>query len=69
MFNNCPCCFKLLADIQIPYILAIDKLKSKNLSDQKFNNERKKILDELKLNRYCCRTAVMTFVEHEKVVV
>jgi DNA-directed RNA polymerase subunit N (RpoN/RPB10) len=66
---KCPTCRMLLADKQIPYQKMVKELETKNLSDEKFSAEIRKILDDFSLTRYCCRVRMITFVDHTDVVV
>ena len=66
---KCPTCRMLLADKQIPYQRMVKELETKNLSDEKFSAEIRKILDNFGLTRYCCRVRMITFVDHTDVVV
>lgn len=66
---KCPTCRMLLADKQIPWQTKVKELETKNLSDDKFSVEIRKLLDNFGLQRYCCRVRMITFVDHCEVVV
>ena len=69
LYPVCPTCRMLLADKQIPYEKKLKELENKNLSNDKFSLARGKILDDLGLDRYCCRARIISYVKHEDVVV
>jgi DNA-directed RNA polymerase subunit N (RpoN/RPB10) len=80
LYPICPTCGNLLANVQLPYQKDIKKLceqynvdiemMSRGIIDnEKFNEEKKKILDKYTdLERYCCRMRLMNFCDIVRIV-
>jgi DNA-directed RNA polymerase subunit N len=67
---KCISCGKFLADIQISY----ESLKADIDSNSKLNNEekklaKKKILDDLQIKRWCCRSQVITYCDLINIII
>jgi DNA-directed RNA polymerase subunit N (RpoN/RPB10) len=67
---KCISCGKFLADIQLPY----ESLKADIDSNSKLTNEekklaKKKILDDLQIKRWCCRSQVITYCDLINVII
>ena len=64
---TCPTCRDLLGNKQIYYENGIKEiLKKKKLnkykSDEDEEKDKVKLLNELKLRRYCCKTLFLTYI-------
>jgi len=80
LYPICPTCGNLLANVQLPYQKDIKKLceeynvdiemMSRGIIDnEKFNEEKKKILDKYTdPERYCCRMRLMNFCDIVRIV-
>ena len=67
---KCISCGKFLADIQLIY----ESLKVEIDANPKLNNEekklaKKKILDDLQIKRWCCRSQVITYCDLINVII
>lgn len=60
LFPICPSCGTQLSNKQIIYEKELDKICNRS-SDGGINVDKEKLLDDLKLDRYCCRQRIMTY--------
>lgn len=58
----CFSCGRLLADLQLVYEEELKKIDKSNDEDKIKFERKKKILDKFKLNLYCCRMRLLTYV-------
>ena len=67
---KCPTCGFLLGKIEIPFEEGRKKIQdNNNLTDEQKNEEIYKLLQMLKIERYCCRMRVITYVDLAKIIV
>jgi len=67
---KCISCGKFLADIQLQYESLkqdIDANSKLNLEENKL--EKKKLLNNLYVTRWCCRTQVLTYCDLIKIII
>lgn len=58
----CFSCGRLLADLQLIYEDELKKIDFSNDTDSIKEEKKKQILDKFKLNLYCCRMRLLTYV-------
>lgn len=69
LYYKCPTCKTLLANKELIYEREMAKIcKDPKLSEDQKNDEKRKLLDSLELIRYCCRTRMLTYVDHITIV-
>tara|TARA_B100000902_G_C27028325_1_gene773120 strand:- start:432 stop:647 length:216 start_codon:yes stop_codon:yes gene_type:complete len=67
---KCPTCGHTLGHIEIPFEEGRKKIQdNKDLTDEQKNEEIYKLLNKLKIQRYCCRMRVITYVDLAKIIV
>ena len=66
---RCPTCGTLLGDIQLKYEEDTKKIDSSNLSVDDKNNEKAKILNTYGLDRYCCKTRILGYVDIVNIII
>lgn len=70
LYPVCPTCQNLLADKQLVYEESLDKIcNNKKLNDEQKQKEKKKLLDNLGLQRYCCRMRMISYVDQVQIIV
>jgi DNA-directed RNA polymerase subunit N len=67
---KCISCGKFLADIQLVY----ESAKAEIDANSKLNSEekklaKKKVLDDLQIKRWCCRTQVITYCDLINIII
>ena len=65
---RCPTCGTLLGDIQLKYEEDTKKIDNSNLSVDDKNNEKAKILNTYGLDRYCCKTRILGYVDFVNII-
>ena len=68
----CPVCLScntLLADKQIPYEKKMKEICEKKLNEEQKIKEQKKLLDDLGLSNYCCRTRVISYIDQANLLI
>jgi DNA-directed RNA polymerase subunit N (RpoN/RPB10) len=66
---RCPTCGTLLGDIQLKYEEDTKKIDSSNLSIEDKNNEKAKILNTYGLDRYCCKSRILGYVDIINIII
>ena len=68
---KCFTCGRIFADIELDYEKKVIELEinKKNLTIEEIKKEKCKILDELHIHRYCCRSRVLTYIDLIKVII
>jgi len=70
LYPVCPTCQNLLADKQLIYEESLDKIcNNKKLNNEQKQKEKKKLLDSLGLERYCCRMRMVSYIDQVKIIV
>ena len=69
LYTVCPTCNTLLADKQIPYEKKMKEICEKKLSEEQKMKEQKKLLDDLGLSNYCCRTRVISYIDQANLLI
>ena len=70
LYPVCPTCQNLLADKQIPFEEEMEKIcNNKNLKEDEKQKQKKKLLDQLGLSRYCCRTRMISYLDQIQIIV
>lgn len=70
LYPVCPTCGFLLADKELEYIKQINKLcESKENNETIKDDDVKKILNNLNINKYCCRLRLTTYVDLVKTII
>ena len=70
LYPVCPTCQNLLADKQLVYEESLDKIcNNKKLNDEQKQKEKKKLLDNLGLQRYCCRMRMISYIDQVQIIV
>lgn len=68
LYSVCPTCGFLLADKQLEYEKAIENICDDD-NDNKNDDKMEKILDNLKIERYCCRMRMITYIDLIKYII
>jgi DNA-directed RNA polymerase subunit N (RpoN/RPB10) len=67
---KCITCGRIFADVQLLYEKKIKDIDNNiSLSKHDKNENKKKVLNELHINRYCCRSRILTYVDLIQVIV
>lgn len=67
---KCISCGKLLADIQLIYESSKADIDSNSKLDKEQKRiEKKKLLDKLYINRWCCRSQVITYCDLVQIII
>ena len=70
LYPVCPTCQTLLADKQIPYEKGIEKIcKNDKLSEEEQLKLKEKLLNDIGLERYCCRMRMISYVDQAKLII
>ena len=70
LYPVCPTCQNLLADKQLKYEDELEKIcNDKKLNSDQQQEQKKKLLDDLGLSRYCCRMRMISYVDQVKIIV
>ena len=70
LYATCPTCGFLLADKEIPFEEGIIKIsENKELTEEKKNEEIYKLINKLKIERYCCRMRLITYVNQIELII
>jgi DNA-directed RNA polymerase subunit N (RpoN/RPB10) len=65
----CPSCGKNFAKIQLPFEEGKNKICGNNkLTQDEKNKLISKLLDELKVKKWCCRMRVISYVDLAKII-
>jgi DNA-directed RNA polymerase subunit N (RpoN/RPB10) len=67
---KCPTCGTLLGDIQLIHEEEINKIDNNNkLSDEQKNERKKELINKYGLERYCCRTRIIGYVDIVNIII
>ena len=67
---KCISCGKFLADIELQYESSKDEIDTNSkLNSEEKKLEKKKLLDDLHITRWCCRAQVITYCDLIKIIV
>ncbi len=70
LYPVCPTCHMLLADKQLPFEKGKDNImNNKSFNEAKKQKELEKLLNMLGLNKYCCRTRVISYMDQSKLII
>ena len=69
LYPICPTCGHLLADIEIEFSEKYNKIISSNDTEEKKDKDLKKLFTDFKVNKYCCRMRLISYLDHIKVIV
>ena len=70
LYPVCPTCQNLLADKQIPFEEEMEKIcNNKKLKEDEKQKQKKNLLDNLGLSRYCCRTRMISYLDQIQIIV
>jgi len=64
----CQSCGCLLADKEIDYEEGSKKINNSKISDKEKAKQKKKLLDDLGLKRYCCRLRMITSINQAELI-
>jgi DNA-directed RNA polymerase subunit N (RpoN/RPB10) len=63
LYPRCPTCGKILANLEIDYNEAKNKIcNNSSLNKEQQNAEKEKLVNSLGLERYCCKTRVLKYL-------
>lgn len=65
----CITCGFLLADKQLLYERQYELIKNENLSEDKKMIKIIKLLHDLGIKRYCCRSRIISYVDQAKLII
>jgi len=67
---KCISCGKFLADIQLDYEMYKEKIDENiKLSNEDKKKEKRKLLDDLYIKRWCCRKQVVTYCKLINIII
>lgn len=70
LFVKCPSCKTQLANKQILFEERLEEIcNNEKLTEKQKNEQKKKLLDDLNLKRYCCRMRMLTYIREELILV
>jgi DNA-directed RNA polymerase subunit N (RpoN/RPB10) len=69
LYTVCPTCGHLLADIEIEFSEKYNKIVDNNDKDDKKDKDIKKLFNDLRVNKYCCRMRLISYLDHIKIIV
>lgn len=67
---KCFTCNKLLADIELYYESEIKRIEIDTISTPEIKSDlKKKLIDSLGINRYCCRMRLISYVDLINIII
>ncbi len=61
---RCPTCGTLIGDIQLIHEKEIEKIdNNEKLNEDQKNEKKKELINKYGLDKYCCRTRIITYVD------
>ena len=64
LYFKCPTCKTILANKQIPFEKGLEQIeKNTKLSEHDKDLAKRELLDDLQVERYCCRMRMLTYVK------
>ena len=69
LYPTCPTCHKVLADKQIPFEEANDKICNEKISDEQKMKKKEKLLTDLGIDRVCCRMRMISYIDQVNLIV
>lgn len=64
LYPRCPTCGKILANLEIDYEEAKKKICDNiSLNEEQKNAEKEKLVNSLGLERYCCKTRILKYLD------
>ena len=68
LFPKCPSCRTILANKEIIFEEEMEKICSMDISSDKKDALKRKLIDKLQIKRYCCRQRVLTYTDLIKII-
>lgn len=69
LYPRCPTCGKILANIEVDYEKAKDKIcDNPSLTEEQKNKAKRNLVNSLGLERYCCKTRLLTYLDTVKII-
>ena len=69
LYPTYPTCHNILADKQLLYEEALEKICNEKISEDKKLEKKEKILNDLGLEKICCRMRMISYVDQVKIIV
>ena len=69
LYPVCPTCGHLLADIEVEFTLKYNKIVNGKDSDEKKDKDMEKLFSEFRINKYCCKMRLISYVDHIQVII
>ena len=66
---RCPTCGTLLGDIQLIYEKDIKIIDNSKISENEKNKKKEGLMNKYSIDRYCCRTRVLGFVDIVNIII
>jgi DNA-directed RNA polymerase subunit N (RpoN/RPB10) len=66
---RCPTCGTLLGDIQLIHEQEIKKIDNSKLSEVEKNKKKEELINMYGLDRYCCRTRILGYVDIVNIII
>jgi DNA-directed RNA polymerase subunit N (RpoN/RPB10) len=66
---RCPTCGTLLGDIQLIHEQEIKKIDNSKLSEVEKNKKKEELINMYDLDRYCCRTRILGYVDIVNIII
>jgi DNA-directed RNA polymerase subunit N (RpoN/RPB10) len=66
---RCPTCGTLLGDIQLIHEQEIKKIDSSKLTEVEKNKKKEDLINTYGLDRYCCKTRLLGYVDTVNIII
>lgn len=69
LYPRCPTCGKKLSNIEVNYEEAKEKIcNNPSLNKEQKNEAKQKLVNSLGLDRYCCKTRLLTYLDTVRII-
>lgn len=69
LYPSCPTCHNILADKQVLYEQALEKICNEKISEDKKSEKKEKLLNDLGLFKVCCRMRIISYIDQVNLIV
>lgn len=69
LYPSCPTCHNILADKQLLYEQALEKICNEKISEEKKSEKKEKLLNDLGLDKICCRMRIISYIDQVNLIV
>jgi DNA-directed RNA polymerase subunit N (RpoN/RPB10) len=64
----CPTCGKVLGDIEIEYEIKSNEIAMLNVSEEEKVVKKRELIENMGVNRYCCKMRIFTQIDPYKII-